>query len=129
VNNAFEELTFAHTDVVATPLRPFAPWIDSTDIPPGAGPEDSFFFATDGSVDRAARRGGYSSVTPHRVEGWKKVRDDHFYSREQGVSCYGSEPVAVDTCELLAVVDVLEHGPRANLTLLVDASYIMFGFH
>ena len=129
VDNAFEELTFAHTDGVAGPPRPFAPWMDSTDIPPGAGPEDSFFFATDGSVDRAARRGGYSSVTPHSVEGWEKTGDDHFYSREQGVSCYGSEPVAVDTCELLAVVDVLEHGPRANLTLLVDASYIMFGFH
>ena len=129
VENAFEELTFAHTDGVAGPPRPFAPWMDSTDIPPGAGPEDSYFFATDGSVDRAARRGGYSSVTPHSVEGWEKTGDDHFYSREQGVSCYGSEPVAVDTCELLAVVDVLEHGPRANLTLLVDASYIMFGFH
>ena len=29
----------------------------------------------------------------------------------------------------MAVVDVLENGPHANLTLLVDANYIMFGLH
>jgi hypothetical protein len=34
----------------------------------------------------------------------------------------------VDTCELMAVVDVLENAPQENLTLLVDASYIMFRF-
>jgi hypothetical protein len=86
---AFEGITFAHADAVAASLRPFAPWMDSPDFPPGAGSEDSFFFATDGSVDREVRRGGYSSVTPHSVEGWKKAGDDRFYSREQGVSCYG----------------------------------------
>jgi hypothetical protein len=76
-------------------------------------------------VDRAARRGGYSSVTPHSVEGWRIDEGGQFHARERGVSCYGSELVAVDTCEFMAVVDVLENGPRANLTLLVDASYIM----
>ena len=29
----------------------------------------------------------------------------------------------MDTCKLMAVVDVLENGPRDNLTLLVDANY------
>ena len=35
----------------------------------------------------------------------------------------------MDTCKLMAVVDVLENAPQENLTLLVDASYIMFGFN
>jgi hypothetical protein len=97
--------------------------------PPGTGPDDSYYFATDGSIDEAAGKGGYSSVTPHSVDGWEVNSSGACSARGQGVSCYGAEPVAIDTCELMAVVDILENGPRHHLTLLVDVSYIMFGFH
>ena len=90
---------------------------------------DSYFFATDGSVDEEVGRGGYASVTPHTIDGWSPHPSGKYSSRSKGVACYGAEAIAVDTCELMAVVDVLENGPQANLTLLVDASYIMFGFN
>ena len=105
---------------------PFRPWGSNAEIPPGTGPDDSYYFATDGSIDEAAGKGGYSSVTPHSVDGWEVDSSGAYSARAQGVSCYGAEPVAIDTCELMAVVDILENGPRHHLTLLVDASYIMF---
>ena len=108
---------------------PLHHWILTSDIPPGPGPDDSLFFATDGSVDESKGKGGYSSVTPHTLEGWAIDVSGKYSSKERGVSCYGAEKVAVDTCELMAVVDVLENAPQENLTLLVDASYIMYGFH
>jgi hypothetical protein len=108
---------------------PFDSWANPLDIPPGLGPMDSYFFATDGSVDEEVGRGGYASVTPHTIDGWSPHPSGKYSSRSKGVACYGAEAIAVDTCELMAVVDVLENGPQANLTLLVDASYIMFGFN
>ena len=40
-----------------------------------------------------------------------------------------SSSLVFTDAKLMAVVDVLENRPRANLTLLVDASYIIIGFH
>jgi hypothetical protein len=108
---------------------PFDSWANLLGIPPGLGPMDSYFFATEGSVDEEIGRGGYSPVTPHAVEGWTPHPSGQYFSKSKGVGCYGAEAIAVGTCELMAVVYVLENGPQANLTLLVDASYIMFGFN
>ena len=131
--SSIDSLTVEETAVAMPSVEDLPPplheWLFAPDIPPGSGPDDSLFFATDGSVDETNGKGGYSSVTPHPLHGWTRDISGTFSSREQGVTCYGAEKVAVDTCELMAVVDVLENAPQENLTLLVDASYIMFGFN
>jgi hypothetical protein len=111
VETPIESLT-VEVAAVATPSvenlpPPLHEWLFAPDIPPGSGPDDSLFFATDGSVDETNGKGGYSSVTPHPLHGWTRDISGTFSSREQVVSCYGAEKVAVDTFELMAVVDVL----------------------
>ena len=67
---------------------PLHHWLLTSEIPPGSGPDDSLFFATDGSVDEGKGTGGYSSVTPHTLEGWSFDPSGKYSSRERGVSCY-----------------------------------------
>ena len=90
---------------------------------------DVLIFATDGSVDRdhGAPIGGYASVTPHPLPGWTLNPSKEFFFRGKGVRVLGAEPIAIDSMELLALVDLLENAPHMSTLIYVDASYILHG--
>jgi hypothetical protein len=50
-----------------------------------------------------------------------------FFFRGKGVRVLGAEPVAIDSMELLALVDLLENAPHMSTLIYVDASYILHG--
>jgi hypothetical protein len=73
-------------------------------------------------------------VSPHPIPGWKphqRTRSDgHTYtvwSTGGKVTRYGAEPVAIDLCELMAIVLLAENGPRCTTLIYTDASYVLKG--
>jgi len=73
VDKAFEELTFAKTDGVAGPPRPFAPWMDLTDIPPGRGRARRTLSFSPQMVQWTERHGeGDTLLSP--LTGWRDGR-------------------------------------------------------
>ena len=100
------------------------------------GPSPPLVFFTDGSVVNAMRSptGGFSIVTPHPIPGWTprpKTRPDGSPYTVWGtggkITRYGAEPVAIDLCELMAIVLLAEEGPPSPVVVYTDASYILKG--
>ena len=134
------EATLGQTQPTLTPgpqvtdfgdTNPFLEWVSGRDtfVLSPQRVADVLIFATDGSVDRdhGAPIGGYASVTPHPLPGWTLNPSKEFFFRGKGVRVLGAEPVAIDSMELLALVDLLENAPYMSTLVYVDASYILHG--
>ena len=101
-------------------------WLDPAEQPDlNADLAGAFFFATDGSVKFG--EGGCASVSPQFVAGWERHKSGKYFFKRSRWKAMGEEPLAISTMELLAVVQVLEDGPRNNLVILTDSAYVMMG--
>ena len=94
-------------------------------------------FFTDGSIKlrRGTPHGGHSSITLYDVPGWPrstvrirpKGTDSYPLQIGRRLSAYlvlGDEPVAVDTMELAALLDIAENAPMIDIVVYVDPTYI-----
>ena len=140
LNDETHEATLGQTQPTLTPgpqvtdsgdTNPLLEWVSGRDtfVLSTQRVADKLIFATDGSVDRdhGAPIGGYASVTPHPLPGWTLNPSKEFFFRGKGVRVLGAEPVAIDSMELLALVDLLENAPYMSTLVYVDASYILHG--
>jgi hypothetical protein len=71
--------------------------------------------------------GGFALVTPHFLPGWTLDSTKEFFFRGKGVRILGAEQVAIDSMELLTLVDLLENAPFITTLVYVDASYVLHG--
>lgn len=127
-----KQVTVLESNVTSSgDMNPLLQWVSGLDtfILSPQRVANVLIFATDGTMDRdhGAPIGGFASVTPHPLSGLTLNPTKEFFFRGKGVRVVGAEPVAIDSMELLTLVDLLENGPFITTLIYIEASYVLHG--